>query len=98
MALAQPLAHHGKVVLLEVADPAVYEFGRPATGTRGYITLLDQGDAQAARRRVERHAHAGDTSADDEQVEGLCFQCVQMVVTRANHGASLLLTRTPTRV
>ena len=54
---------------LEVAHPAVDELGGARAGPGGEVVALDQGDGEAARRRVERDAGARRAAADDEDVE-----------------------------
>ncbi len=67
-ALVQCLAHERDVALREVADTAVHELG----GARGRafreIVGLDQDDAEAARRGVERRAQPRRPAPDDRQV------------------------------
>ena len=54
---------------LEVAHPAVHQFRGPGAGARGEVVALDEGDREAARRRVQRDASARRAAADDEDVE-----------------------------
>jgi hypothetical protein len=68
-ALVQRLAHQREVEHLQVAQPAVHELAGPAGRARGPVALLEQPDGQAAAGRVEGRAGAGDTAADDEDVE-----------------------------
>ena len=75
LALEQCLAHKAEVEVLEVAQPAVHELGRAAGGARGVVGLLHEGDRVPARRRVERHARAGDPAADHHDVELVALQC-----------------------
>src|SRR5918998_5782912 len=78
-ALEQSLAHQAQVEVLEVAQTAVDQLRGAARGARREVSLLEKGDAVAARGGVERHARAGDPTADDDQVEGLAFECGQRV-------------------
>ena len=68
-ALADRLEDQGQLGLLQVAQAAVNELGRLATGTGGKVVLLDQRDLEPPQRRVARNACPRDTTANDEQVE-----------------------------
>ena len=65
------LVHEGEVELVEVAQAAVDELGRPARGAAGPVAHLDDAGAQAARRGVQGDAGARHPAADDEDVEAL---------------------------
>src|SRR5262249_8641487 len=56
--------------LLEVAHAAMHEFGGSARGALAEVVLLDEQYLVAARRRVDRDAHAGGAAADDHHVPG----------------------------
>ena len=51
----------------------------------GEVRLLDQRDAVAARRGVERHARAGDPAAHDDEVEAVPLHRGESVCSR-DHG------------
>ena len=72
--LAQGLADEPELEHLEVAQPAVDQLARAARRAHGQVPRLDQPDAEAPRRRVERAADAGDPAADDEDVDSLSRQ------------------------
>ena len=55
---------------LEVAHAAVDELGGARAGARREVVPLDQGDREAAGRRVEGDAGARRPAADDEDVKG----------------------------
>jgi hypothetical protein len=84
-ALEQRLAHQSDVEVLEVAQAAVDELGRPARGPRRVVLGVDQRNAVPARRRVERHARAGDPAADHHHVEAIRLERSECVVAR-DHG------------
>ena len=84
-ALEQRLAHQAEVEVLQVAQAAVDELRRPARGARREVLALDQGDAVAARRRVERDAGAGDPAPDDDEVVFVLGERLERVLA-ADHG------------
>jgi hypothetical protein len=61
--------HQPEVEVLQVAQAAVDELARAARGAGRVVGTLQQRDAVAARRGVERDAGAGDAAADDDDVE-----------------------------
>ena len=69
LALLERLAHEVEVHLLEVAQAAVEELGRPRRRAGGEVALLDEGRRETAGGRVEGDAAAGDAATDDEHVE-----------------------------
>ena len=71
LALLERLAHEVEVHLLEVAQAAVEELGRPGRRAGGEVALLDEGGRQATRGRVEGDAAARHAASDDEHVEVL---------------------------
>jgi hypothetical protein len=78
LTLVERLVHQADLALLQVAEPAVDHLRALRRGARGEVVLLDERGAQAARGGVERHAHAGDATADDEDVEGLASRRASM--------------------
>jgi hypothetical protein len=68
LALLQRLAHQRELVVLEIAQPAMYQLGRGRRGVRGQVVLLAQEHAPAAARQIARNATAVDTPADDQHV------------------------------
>ena len=83
-ALVEGLAHQADVEVLQVPQAAVDELARPARGAGGEVALLHQRHGEAATRRVERHATAGDSSADDEHVEVLAGEALQLALPRVS--------------
>ena len=59
----------GKVEVLEISKPAMYQLGRTAGGAGGKIALFDKSNAQTAGRRIENKSRAGDAAADDQHVQ-----------------------------
>src|SRR5262249_35339623 len=68
-AFAKSFGDEGEVEMFQVPQPAVDEFGRAAGCACGEITLFDQRDTQATRRRVKRQTGSGYPAADDQNVE-----------------------------
>ncbi len=66
--LDERLAHQGEVILLEIAQPAVDQFGAGRGGVRCEVILLAQQNSEAASGGVARDAGAVDPAADDQQV------------------------------
>ena len=52
--------------VLEIAQPAVDEFGGTAGSTRGKVALLEQDGFQPGTCRLAQDARAGDAAADDD--------------------------------
>jgi hypothetical protein len=71
VALDAGLEDETEVAVLEVADAAVDEAGGAAGGAGGEVLALDEGDAETAQGGIPGDATAGDTAADDEDIEGL---------------------------
>ena len=84
--LVQRLAYQAEVEPLQVPQATVDEFAGPAGGAGGEVALLDQRDREAATGGVERHAAAGDASADDEDVEELVTQALELAAPRVPGG------------
>ncbi len=55
-------------VACQITQPAVHEFRRPARCAGSEIALLDQCDRQTGIRGLERHAGAGDATADHQYI------------------------------
>jgi len=64
LALGQVLVDEPVLLLLEVAQPAVYELRGLRRRARSPVVALDDGGPQPARRRVEGDSGAGDPAAD----------------------------------
>jgi hypothetical protein len=63
----------------------VHELRRAARRAGRPVLALHERHAVAARRRVERHAGAGDATADDDDVEVLLLERRECVFAR-DHG------------
>src|SRR5271157_136325 len=61
------------MTLADVAQSPVNELGRAARGSRREVIALDQQSPQSPRRRVPKHARAGDPATDHEHVEPLAL-------------------------
>ena len=71
-ALGQRLGHEPELVVLEIAQTAVDQFGAPRRRMRGKIVFFDQQCLEAAARRIARNAGAVDAATDNgEIVHGL---------------------------
>jgi hypothetical protein len=73
--LDQRLAHQPEVEVLQVAQAAVDELGRPRRGADRVVGALHERDRVAPGGGVERDARAGDAPADHEDVERLGGKC-----------------------
>src|SRR5205085_4557245 len=71
LALSQALADQLELILLQVAQAAVDQFGGGGAGMAGEVVLLDQQHLQPAPGRVARDRAAIDAAADDEEIEGV---------------------------
>jgi hypothetical protein len=71
LTLAQGLPDEVEAHLLEVAQPAVEQLGRPGRRAGRVVPLLDQRDGQPAGHGVQGHASAGHATPDDEHVDVL---------------------------
>src|SRR5580698_6257006 len=69
-ALDQRLPNQLELVIFEVAQPAMYELGRPRRGAARQIVHFAQENRIAAPDRVARDTAAVDAAADDREVEG----------------------------
>ena len=67
----------------EVAEPAVDQLRGAARGAGGEVARLDEGDAQAAARRLARDARAADPAADHREVEASPPRAASSVCSRA---------------
>ena len=79
-ALVQRFVDQVKFAVFEVAQAAVDQLRRHAAGAAGEVALVDQADAQAAQRRVQRHAGASNAAAEDEEVQYAIRQYVDIAV------------------
>ena len=66
--LVQRLPDEPEVELLEIAQPAVDEFARPARRARCPVAHLDEGHRETARRGVQCGSGTGDATTDHEHV------------------------------
>ena len=64
------LVDKGDVDGLKVAETTADQLRGDSTCAGGEIPFVDEGNAQPPKRRVEGDAGAGDTTTEDEQVEG----------------------------
>jgi hypothetical protein len=78
LALGQRLGDQAKLVVLEIAQPAVNQLGRGRRGGRREIATLDQQHRKTAPGRLARDAGAIDAAADNEEI-----------VVRTRHGGAL---------
>ena len=69
LAFAQGLADQPELVMLQIAQAAMDELGRPGGRPRGEIVHLGQRNPIAAARRVARDAGAIDAATHDEDVD-----------------------------
>jgi hypothetical protein len=67
-AFAHRLARQRDLALAQVAQAAVDQLRRARRRSPGEVARLDQHHGNAAPRRLEGDAGAGDAAADDEQV------------------------------
>src|SRR6185295_10782143 len=67
-ALFQGLQDQGDVEALQIANAAVSQARRVATGSSGQIAALEQRHSQAAKSRVPRDSGTLDSTPDDDQV------------------------------
>ncbi len=58
-----------EIAVFQVTQTAVNELRRKTARAGSEITLVDQGDAQAAQHGIERDAGTGDAAAENEQIE-----------------------------
>ena len=82
--LDERLADQTEVVVLEVAEPAVHKTTRPRRDAAANVVHLNEHDAQAAQRSVQRDPDTVDACADDDQVVGGAWTvCHQVSCRRA---------------
>ena len=68
LALGQRFGDQAKLVMLEVAQPAVDQLGAQRRRVRGEVILFHQQHRQAAAGGVARYAGAVDAAADDGEI------------------------------
>src|SRR5271169_1054756 len=68
-ALAARFMHQLELELLEIAQSAVNQFGRPAAGAAGKVARFDQYDFKATQGGVARRGRSVDSTADDGKIE-----------------------------
>ncbi len=69
LAFDQRFAHQAELVIFEIAQPAMDEFGRGRGRPGGQIVHLGKHDGISAPGRIARDAGAVDAAADDENVD-----------------------------
>ena len=69
LALDQRLADEPKLVIFEIAQPAVNELTRPGGGPLRQIVLLAEQHREAAADSVASYAGSVDAAANDNQIE-----------------------------
>ena len=68
LALLQRLSHQAKLVMLQIAQPAMHQFGGGGRGRAAEVGLFGEQDAPAPSCRVARNASAVDATADDGDI------------------------------
>ena len=68
LALDQRLAHQTKLVILEIAQPAMHELGRPGRRSAGQIIHFTEENRIAPARRIARDAAAINAASNDGEV------------------------------
>ena len=68
LAFAQRLAHHGKFVEFQVAQPSMYEFAAARRSSRSQIALFAKHNIQPASGCVGSDSCAVNSSTDYQQV------------------------------
>ena len=68
-ALDQRLADEAKLVIFEIAQPAVNKLTRPGRCSLRQIVLLAEQHGEASPHRVARNAGSVDAAANDDQIE-----------------------------
>ena len=68
-AFAQRLAHQGELPVLQVAEPAMNQFGAGTGGMRGQVVLLAQAHRPAAPGRIAGNGHSVDPTAHDQDIQ-----------------------------
>ena len=81
-ALVQRLAHESQVPVLQVAQAPVDQLRGRGRGGAGPVALLDQGDPQAAQRRVVGRPRTIDAATDDEQIVRTLLQLMEATLHR----------------
>jgi hypothetical protein len=65
-ALMKRLIDQPQLTMFEVAQPAVHQLRGYAARSTGKVPFIDESDAKAAQRGVERHTRAGDAAAENQ--------------------------------
>src|SRR5262249_5151821 len=78
--LVQRLVDEREVAEIEIAQTPGDQLRGNTARAGGEISLVDEGDAQPAERRIKGNAGAGDAAAEDEQVEGLLREHVDVTL------------------
>ena len=69
LALPQVEPHQPEVHLFEISQPAVDDAGGRGGGAAAEVRLFDEGDPEAAERRIAGHTAADDAAADHHHIE-----------------------------
>jgi len=67
--LVQRLIYQLKMKLLEIPEAAMNQFRRATRRSRGEVSLLEQGNGQAARSGIEGATDTGDTATNHDHIE-----------------------------
>ena len=68
-ALDQRLAHQPKLVIFEIAQPAMHQLGRPGRRSTRQVIHFAQENGITPARRIARDAAAVDAASDDGEIE-----------------------------
>ena len=71
-ALDQRLAHQPKLVIFEIAQPAMHQLGRPGRRPARQVIHFTKENRIAPARRIARDAAAVDAASDDGEIEIPC--------------------------
>ena len=77
-AFSKSLANETDLELLEIAEPAVDETRRTATGPDRYVVSFYESCSEPPSRGVEENPAAGDAAANDEQVPAFAGEAAQV--------------------
>jgi len=76
-AFSEGLTHQAKIGLLEVADAAMHELGRPARRSRGPVAGFENAHTESTGDGVHRTADPHDAAADHQDVQFLGLELGQ---------------------
>ncbi len=80
LALGQCLAHQTQFVMLEVAQPAMYQLAAGRRRVLGQVALLAEEDRQATTCGVCRNSRAVDAAAHNGQVVDFRERCKKRMI------------------